>query len=87
MPKFIVKSMRESFRRAGITFTREGVPVDTDDLTEDQLQAINDEPLLVVYRADDDGKPAAAAEGSGKPQLTKTAKQPPVKPAKDPAAK
>lgn len=87
MPKFIVKSMRESFRRAGITFTREGVPVDTDDLTDGQLQAINDEPLLVVYRVDEDGNPAGAAEGGGKPQLTKTAKQPPVKPAKDPAAK
>jgi hypothetical protein len=79
--------MRDSFRRADIGFTREGVMIDTDDLTEAQMQAINDEPLLVVYAVDDDGKPVATAEGGGKPSLAKTAKQPPAKPAKEPAAK
>ena len=85
MPKFLVKSMRENFRRADIGFTREGVTIDTDDLTEAQLQAINDEPLLVVYAVDDDGKPVATA--GGKSQLSKTAKQPPGKPPKEPAGK
>lgn len=78
MPKFIVKSMRDGFRRGGIEWSREGVTIDTDELTESQLQAINDEPLLVVYAAiDDDGNsaPVEKSEDGRKPQLKKTAKK------------
>lgn len=78
MPKFIVKSMRDNFRRAGIEFSRNGVTIDTDDLSEKQLQAINDEPLLVVYAAiDDDGNsaPVEKPEGGGNPKLQKTVKK------------
>lgn len=76
MPKFIVKSMRDNFRRAGIEFNREGVAIDADELSEGQMQAINDEPLLVVYRAiDDDGNLIDPPVDGTKPKLAKTAKK------------
>lgn len=46
MPKIIVKSTTERFRRAGIEFNRHGVEIDTDDLSEAQLKAIKSEPRL-----------------------------------------
>lgn len=66
--KILIRSARDSFRRAGLTFTRAGVIVDADDLTEEQREAITDEPQLSVGPvpdekddADADAKAAAAA--------------------------
>lgn len=47
MSKIIVKSAPETFRRAGIAFNREGVVLDTADLSKEQLAAIKAEPNLV----------------------------------------
>jgi hypothetical protein len=75
--KVLIKSADTRFRRAGIEFTRDGVEVDTDDLTEEQIQSINDEPRLsnageVEADAGDDGAPAA---GGKKPKLAKSGKK------------
>lgn len=49
MAVIIVKTRRlERFRRAGLEFSRVGVELDTDALSEDQLAAIEGEPNLVV---------------------------------------
>jgi hypothetical protein len=48
MSKITVKSLVDGFRRGGTAFTREGVELDTADLTPEQLKAIKDEPKLVV---------------------------------------
>lgn len=66
MPKIIVKSRRESFRRAGFEFTRAGRELDTEELSKDQLQAIEDEPQLVVA-------PATAEGGESKAPAKKPA--------------
>ncbi len=44
----IVKSTTESFRRAGIQFTRQGVDINFDALTDEQRAAIEAEPRLVI---------------------------------------
>lgn len=45
--KIIVKSRSEAGRwRAGLHFTREGTPLDTDTLTEEQAKAIAADPEL-----------------------------------------
>lgn len=61
MPKIIVKSTTDGFRRAGIAFGRDGVVLDTGSLTQEQIAAIKAEPKLVVA---DYVEPAA--EGKGK---------------------
>lgn len=73
MPKIIVKSLVNGFRRAGHAFTREGVVLDTADLSEEQLAAIKAEPKLVVAdhvepeSADKTGpKPAEKSASGGK---------------------
>ncbi len=43
-----VRSLPDTFRRAGIAFTREGIELALDDLSQEQLSAIEDEPLLSV---------------------------------------
>ncbi|MGO1072567.1 HI1506-related protein [Lysobacter sp. CA199] len=48
MTQILVKSTVDGFRRAGIGFTRQGVPLESTDLTQDQLRAILNEPNLVV---------------------------------------
>lgn len=49
MSKIKVKAKRDpGFWRAGLYFTREGQELDTSKLTKEQLQAIQDEPNLVV---------------------------------------
>lgn len=49
MSKIIVKSKSpKGFRRAGIAFTREGVELDTSKLKKGQLDAIENEPNLVI---------------------------------------
>ena len=40
-----------SFRRAGLQFGREGVEIDTNELTKEQLEAIENEPNLLVVVA------------------------------------
>lgn len=57
MPSIIVKTRRlERFRRAGLEFTRAGVELDTGDLSQEQLAAIEAEPNLRVELAE--GEPA-----------------------------
>lgn len=46
-----VRSLPEIFRRAGFTFTREGVGLLLADLSAQQLDAIEAEPLLNVTHA------------------------------------
>ena len=54
MSKIIVKSKPErGFRRAGITFTREGVELDTAKLKNGQLEEIEAEPNLVIVPAEE----------------------------------
>jgi hypothetical protein len=48
MNQIIVKSMRPTFRRAGIEFTPQGVVLDRDSITEEQAIAIANEPMLVA---------------------------------------
>jgi len=46
--KFLVRSVGESFWRAGLHFTREGVEVDASELTSAQQEAIRAERQLTV---------------------------------------
>lgn len=46
-----VRSLPDTFRRAGFTFTREGVGLLLADLSPQQLDAIEAEPLLSVTHA------------------------------------
>ena len=62
MSQIIVKSVVDGFRRAGIAFSREGVVLDTKDLTEAQITAIKAEPMLIVSDYTD---PAAKAGSKG----------------------
>ena len=49
MSKINVKAKRDpGFWRAGLHFTREGRELDTSELSEAQIQAIQEEPNLVV---------------------------------------
>lgn len=48
MAKVKIQSKPERFRRAGIEFTREGVEIDTAKLTKNQIELINNEPMLTV---------------------------------------
>jgi hypothetical protein len=50
-PDFIeVKTVKgvSSFRRAGLAFTQQPTRIPLDDLSEDQIEALNSEPRLVV---------------------------------------
>lgn len=46
--KLLVCSKPPRFRRAGIEFTREKIEIETADLTDQQLEAIYNESMLVV---------------------------------------
>lgn len=48
MSKIIVKSIIDGFRRGGYAFNREGVILDTSELSKQQLADIKAEPNLVV---------------------------------------
>lgn len=52
VPGIFVRSFGESFRRAGFAFTREGRGLLVDDLTEEQLKALVNEPMLNVQYCD-----------------------------------
>lgn len=43
-----IRSVPESFRRCGYRFTREGLGIALSALTDEQVQALQDEPNLVV---------------------------------------
>ena len=77
--KLFVRSAPLQFHRSGTKFTRDGHVIETDDYTEDQVQAIIDEPNLHVREAteeeigpeesgDDDakGKKAGGKKGGAK---------------------
>ncbi|MGQ3072570.1 MAG: HI1506-related protein [Ferrovibrionaceae bacterium] len=54
-----IVSRPDSFRRAGHEFTSEPKTILLTDLTADQVQALRDEPKLVVVDIDiEDPKPA-----------------------------
>jgi hypothetical protein len=86
--KVLIRSARESFRRAGIQFTREGVVVDVSELTEAQREAITHEPQLSVSPApeENDANPElqakAAAEKKAADARAKEALKPQKKAAK-----
>jgi len=63
MPKFKVQSKPERFRRAGIEFTREGVELDSEKLTKEQIEAINAEPNLTIV-GEDAPVPAASKKAA-----------------------
>lgn len=46
-----VQSVGKAFRRIGIAFTEEAVHLDPDLLTEDQLEALKNEPALRITGA------------------------------------
>lgn len=48
LDSIFVRSLPEQFRRAGFTFTREGVGLLLADLSKAQLAAIEGEPMLSV---------------------------------------
>ena len=45
-----------SFRRAGLAFTQQPTRIEIGDLSEDQIQALNSEPRLVVTLIADDAE-------------------------------
>lgn len=56
-----VQSKQPSFRRAGFQFTdKEAVVLNTADLSKEQIQALKEEPALVVVETA--GKPAKGAD-------------------------
>lgn len=63
-----IKSKPERLRRAGIEFTRAGVELDTAELTQEQVDAISAEPLLVIADAAElvAGKKPAKSKKAGK---------------------
>lgn len=62
MSKLIIKSLRDGYRRAGIAFGRAGVIVETDDLTEQQIEAIQGDPNLKTSAAPDEADEARSVE-------------------------
>ena len=73
--KIIVKARSANgFRRAGIAFTRDGVEVDPAKLKKGQLDAILNEPNLVVV-GEVVAKPETAAEKKARETAEKKAAQ------------
>ncbi|HHM6772737.1 TPA: HI1506-related protein [Pseudomonas aeruginosa] len=61
-----VRSFPPTFRRAGFAFTSEGMGIALDAISAEQLQAIQDEPMLSVEFCDfpvDDTNVGAAEAG------------------------
>lgn len=56
----IVTSVAESFRRAGLRFTREPIGIVVSDYSKEQIQAIRDEPNLQVK--DDEVEPSKSSD-------------------------
>lgn len=51
-PGIFVRSFNDTFRRAGLVFTSEGHGLLLSDLTEAQLKALEEEPMLSVQFCD-----------------------------------
>lgn len=66
MPKIQVKSKPASFRRAGLSFDRNGRVLDTAELTKEQLKALADEPNLSVTEVADEADSKAAKKAAEK---------------------
>ena len=71
----LIASKRDGFRRAGIEHSSTPTLYADDRFTPEQLDALEDEPMLIVHHVDDEpeGVKAKAAEQSETPDL-KTAK-------------
>ena len=85
-----VRSMPDTFRRSGFTFTREGVGIALALLTQAQLKAIEDEPLLNVQyvefpvTAEDDQVLGNQADlGAKDPANTPPNAEPPTNPSQE----
>lgn len=52
MDRITVKSKTASFRRAGLAFSREGVTLNREELSDEQLEALVLEPNLVLFDPD-----------------------------------
>lgn len=61
------------FRRAGLAFGKEGLVLKTADLTDEQLEAIEAEPMLIVEKQKA-SKPKAATKKATRASKGKTAK-------------
>lgn len=59
MPLIKIASKGDSFRRCGRAFTKEGVVVDTAELSPGELKTLRAEPMLVI-------EPVAAPKGKSK---------------------
>jgi hypothetical protein len=59
MQKVLIKSSAASFRRAGMEFTRDGVVVDVDALSDAQRAAIEGEPQISIGGVPEDRKSEA----------------------------
>lgn len=77
MPIIKVRSKSPSFRRAGLSFTKEAVDLNTEDLSKKQLAALKAEPMLIIEEAEperksgsngnDDNKGGGQQNGSADP--------------------
>ena len=65
--KILICSLHDSFRRAGLEFTRAGVVVDADQLTQEQIDAIKAEPLLSIRQAPEEATADTAPPADSKP--------------------
>jgi len=65
---FVKSKLPNGFRRAGLAFDRNGVDVDPRELTEAQLDAILNEPNLIVVGAE-----AESADGRAKREFAEKA--------------
>ena len=76
MSKFLVKSRGERRRRAGVSFTRAGVVIDTAQFTQEQLEAIADDPELQGTPVEELSEEEAAAQRAAKAAAKAAARAP-----------
>lgn len=62
---YLVRSLVDGFRRAGMEFNRIGRTIAEHELTEDQVKALFDEPMLSVTETTVEAEPPAAGEDAG----------------------
>jgi hypothetical protein len=78
LPGIFVRSFSPTFRRAGFEFTQEGRGLALNDLSEAQLEAICNEPMLNVRR--DDVSASAADESLSTEQVVEGSANNPANP-------
>lgn len=66
MSKVRIRSAGDSFRRAGITATRDGVIVDEADLTDEQKEQLLAEPRINISPVDDEDAGGGDDKSDGK---------------------